>query len=147
MAELARLYPGALREIDELPLDVIHTRLEELRAALADRARALPWMNAQSRFHRLARGALAVKRWLEGRPLTAAVEHAFIQALPAMPERRDAALWADELQAIARPPRGRVMDLVYTRLARDLKIDVAEARAAVFPARRSPRTSLRGRRT
>ena len=32
MAALARLYPGALREIDELPVELITARIEELTA-------------------------------------------------------------------------------------------------------------------
>ena len=33
MAALARLYPGALREIDELPVELITARIEELTVA------------------------------------------------------------------------------------------------------------------
>ena len=142
MAELARTYPGALREIDELPLALIRARIEELAAAEDDATKALPWMDAQSRFHSLARGALAVKRWLEGRRVTAALEHAFALVLPTLPNAGDAQLWAGDLEAIATPPRGRLMDLVYARLARDLGVDVTSARAEVLP----PRASLRGRR-
>jgi hypothetical protein len=133
MAELARRYPGALREIDELPLDVIHARLDELSAAEADRALVRPWMTAHAAFHRLTRGALAVKRWLERRPVTAALADAFADALATMPDREDAQLWANDLAAIAKPPRGRVMDLVYARLARELGVDVSAARDAVLP--------------
>lgn len=153
MAELARAYPGALREIDELPIDVIRVRIEALAAAELDASQITTWMSAQAAFHRLARGALAIKRWLEGRALTPAIDAAFAGALEAMPEREDARLWADDLAAIARPPRGRVMDLVYARVARELCIDVAAARAAVHPPRpareaaRAARASLRGRGT
>lgn len=142
MADLARRFPGALREIDELPLALIRTRIEELAAAEQDAAKALPWMVAQSRFHALARGALAVKRWLEGRPVTAALQHDFARVLPTLAIPGDAHLWARDLEAIGRPPRGRLMDLVYARLAHDLGVDVRSARAAVLP----PRASLRGRR-
>lgn len=141
MAELARRFPGALREIDELPIDVIRARIDALAAAEADRTRLQPWMPAHASFHRLARGALAVKRWLGGRALTPALEQAFEAALPALDDAGDARLWADDLHAIAAPPRGRVMDLVYGRLARELGVDVTAARAAVLP----PRASLRGR--
>ena len=142
MADLARTYPGALREIDELPLALIRARIGELAAAELDVAMALPWMDAQSRFHALARGALAVKRWLEGRRVTAALEHDFALVLPTLPNAGDAHLWAGDLGAIATPPRGRLMDLVFARLARDLGVDVTSARAAVLP----PSASLRGRR-
>jgi hypothetical protein len=101
-------------------------------------------MKAHDAFHRLARGALAVKRWLAGRPLTEALTDAFDAALLSMPERErdDARLWANDLAAIAKPPRGRVMDLVYVRLARELDTSVTAARDAVLPPRRA---SLRGR--
>src|SRR5262245_19307987 len=64
MAKLAKEFPGALREIDELPLDVLRTRIVELEAAARDDAFVAPWMHASWSFHRLARGALAAKRWL-----------------------------------------------------------------------------------
>lgn len=142
MAELARRFPGALREIDELPIDVIRARIEALAAAETDRARLAPWMTALASFHRLARGALAVKRWLAGRALTPALETDFVVALPSLEDADDAKLWIEDVHAIASPPRGRVMDLVYVRLARELGVDVTAARAAVLP----PRPSLRGRR-
>jgi hypothetical protein len=82
-----------------------------------------------------------VKRWLAGRPASPDVVHAFALALTTMPDATEAALWSGELAAIARPPRGRVMDLVYARLARELGLDVTSARAAVLP----PRASLRRR--
>lgn len=142
MADLARAYPGALREIDELPIGLIRTRIEELAAAESDVARVAPWMTALARFHALARGALAVKRWLAGRPLTAALEEAFAHAISTLPYAEDARLWSGDLAAIASPPRGRLMDLVYVRLAAELSVDVTAARATVLP----PCASLRGRR-
>ncbi len=145
MAALARLYPGALREIDELPIELITARIEALEVADGDPQRVVAWMRAQAAFHRLARGALAVKRCLAGRAPTTALEEAFAEKLRAMPEREreDLLEWQHELAAIAEPPRGRLMDLVYVKLARELSVDVDAARAAVFPLSRS----LRGRRT
>jgi hypothetical protein len=144
MAALARLYPGALREVDELPIELITTRIEELVVADADPERIVAWMRAQSAFHSLARGALAVKRWLAGRPPTRAMEEAFAEKLRAMPEheREELREWQHDLAAIAAPPGGRLMGLVYEKLARELAIDADAARAAVFPLSRS----LRGRR-
>src|SRR4051812_43200333 len=82
MAELARDFPGALREIDELPINVIRERIEALTVAEKDRARVEPWMHAHAIFHRLARGALVAKRWLEGRALMPDLEAAFADAVP-----------------------------------------------------------------
>jgi hypothetical protein len=137
MAELARDFPGALREIDELPIDVIRARIDALTIAENDDSRAEPWMHAHAIFHRLARGALATKRWLEGRALTPDLEAAFADALPTLSNAREAADWATDLAAIAEPPRGRIMDLVFARLAAELGVDEASARAAVLPPRRS----------
>lgn len=141
MAALARRYPGALREIDELPIADIERRIAELEAAEADATRISMWMNAQAEFHRLARGALAVKRWLAGRASSPEIDAAFADALAAMPEREEAMTWAADLAALAKPPRGRVMDLVYAKLAAALGVDVGAARAAVLPPR--PRTGAR----
>ena len=139
MAELARDFPGALREIDELPIEVIRERIDAIAEAEGDARRAAPWMLAQLSFHRLARGALAAKRWLAGRPLTPALTEAFTRAVPTLHHAADAAAWATDLAEVAEPPLGRLMDLVYTRLALELRMDVASARAAVMPSRRSGR--------
>lgn len=135
MAELARDYPGALREIDELPIEVIRQRIDAVTAAETDASRNEPWMRAHAGFHRLARGALAVKRWLEGRPLTPELEAELVVALATLPNAKEAAPWASQLAAIADPPRGRLMDLVYARLADELGTDLASARASVTPSR------------
>ena len=69
MAALASRFPGALREIDTLPLDEIEHRIAALTNAERDPSHAMPWMKAQSRFHELVREALATTRernWLDG---------------------------------------------------------------------------------
>jgi hypothetical protein len=138
MVVLARRFPGALREIDELPLADIEARIVELSAAEDDPSRVVMWMSAQAGFHRLARGALSVKRWLAGRTPTPALGRELAGALLSMSEREreEARLWAEDLAVLARPPRGRVMDLVYARLALELGVDVSAARAAVLPRAR-----------
>lgn len=128
MARLAKRYPGALREIDSLPMEVIEARIQ----ALANPASIEPWMNAQALFHRLARGALAAKRWLGGKKtITPALRQAFLRAA-----NEDAKVFADDLARIARPPRGRLMDLVHLKVAAALEVSEAEARRLVFGAGR-----------
>lgn len=136
LAELARVFPGALREIDELPIEVIRARIEALVAAESDASRVAPWMTVIARFHALARGALAMKRWLAGRALTPELTMQLEAVITAMPVH-EALEWRDDLAAVAKPPRGRVMDLVYAKLARELGIEVSAARDAVMPPRRS----------
>lgn len=138
MARLAEQYPGALREIDTLPLEVIVGRVHELEAVAAEPSRANAWMVAQVLFHRYARGALAIKRWLAGqRTITPAVRDAFTAALRTMPRRHDAELYAGELERIANPPGGRLMNLVHRHVARALDVTDAEARVLVFGAPRA----------
>ena len=127
LVALATRFPGALRELDALPLDAIRARIDELAAAERDSSRVAPWMAAQSVFHELARSALEAKRWLGGR-------HA---VTPDMKEdlRRTgaaAAAWAEDLGAIARPPRGRILDLVYARTAATLGMTERDVRAFVY---------------
>jgi hypothetical protein len=140
MATLARAFPGALRELDDLPTRVLASRVAELQGAERDPSRLAPWMRAQASFHRLARGALALKRWLSGRALTEDVRAALTRELPTLDAAEDAAPWVRDLEAVAAPPRGRLMDLVYDRLAAELGISVREARALVHPP-----SSSRGR--
>jgi hypothetical protein len=137
MAALAHRFPGALRETDELELGEIQRRIGQLEAVLRESAEGEPWMEAIASFHVLARGVLAVKRWLDGRRIVdAALEHAFAAELelPGFPE--EVRSWAGDLARIAAPPRGRVMDLVFVRLAERLCTTESEARHLVFGSRR-----------
>ena len=127
MTSLARTWPGALRELDALPIDVIRARIAELDRALHDATRIERWMIAQDSFHRLARGALSAKRWLGKRKrITPAIRQDFAAHAP-----REARAWRDALADIASPPRGRLMDLVHARVAAELDVSIAEARRLV----------------
>jgi hypothetical protein len=133
MAKLAEEFPGALREIDRLPLEVIVARIEALVIAERDASRTERWMHAQVSFHQLARGALVAKRWLAGRKhVTAATRDAFLEVLPTLPRSSDAQLFLEDLARVANPPRGRLMDLVHAKLAASLNVTEREARALVF---------------
>jgi hypothetical protein len=129
MASLADEFPSALRELDRLPMDVIAARISALEAAESNPACVEGWMIAQHELHRFARGALAVKKWLATTPTASAEEReaAFRKALPTL--RDEAALFATQLEEIDAPLRGRVMDVVYTRVAGELGIPERELRA------------------
>jgi hypothetical protein len=146
MASLAARFPGALREIDDLELAVIRDRIACLDAALQGEGTVERWMEAIGLFHALARGALHAKRWLAGRktidPQTlTAYESDLAGTLVATSAvlAADALAWSGELARIAAPPRGRLMDLVFARVARALGTTESEARRLVFgpPRRRS----------
>src|SRR5260221_4503833 len=101
-------------------------------------------MHAMTRFHALARSILHAKRMLSsGRWSTPAgsegarsplAEARGAQATSAEGELEGVALeWESDLARVARPPRGRLMDLVYERLARELDVTPPKAKSLVFP--------------
>jgi len=132
MARLADEWPGALRELDMLPRDEIDRRIARLAYAEREAKAQEPWMRVQVLFHRRLRGALLAKRWLAKRRDVGVIERsAFVRAMRTA-DKRDALAWADALERIASPPRGRVLDLVYARVATELGISESTARALVF---------------
>jgi hypothetical protein len=133
LAALAAEFPGALRELDELPMADIEARLTALDDVACGRAASAPWMHAVVRFHALARGALAAKRWLRGRKrVTAADRDAYAAATSTMPFADDARAWTLNLAEVAMPRGGRVLGLVFARLASELGLSDADAHALVF---------------
>jgi hypothetical protein len=146
MAELAARFPGALREIDDLELGTIRTRIAALDAAARGEGPSEPWMEAMARFHSLARGALCAKRWLAGRKqIDGAVARAFAQEARGLPFPLDAQAWTADLARVAAPPRGRIMDMVFARLAVELGTSERDARRLIFgaPRRRQSATAPR----
>jgi hypothetical protein len=133
MRGLARQFPGALREIDDLPLDEIRRRIEALEAVLAGRREVESWMEAVARFHGLLRGALVAKRWLGRRKhVDEAVRELFVRELPVLPFPEDSRAWTPHLATVASPPRGRLLDAVFGRLAREMSLPEAIARQLVL---------------
>jgi hypothetical protein len=140
MAALASRFPGALREIDDLELDAIRERIARLEAVLRGGAAADPWMEAVALFHSVARGALCAKRWLGGRKsVDGALERAYAADVPGLPFPEDARAWEGHLASVASPPRGRLMDLVFARVAQTLRTTQRDARRLVFGAPRRER--------
>jgi hypothetical protein len=133
LQELARRFPGALREIDDLPLADVQARIDALRAAERDPSLVTSWMTAIHLFHSMTRGALCAKKWLAGRKgVDEATVAAFEVEAAQLCWADEARAWAGELSRVASPPRGRVTDLVFERIARVMKIDEDGARELVF---------------
>jgi hypothetical protein len=133
MVALARDFPGALREIDDLELDEIRRRILKLDAVLSGSGDREPWMGAVALFHRFMRGALSAKRWLAGRKqIDGALEQEFAEAASTLEFPSDALVWAGHLAGVASPPGGHLTELVYSRMARALGITRAEAKRLVF---------------
>lgn len=141
MAALARRFPGALRELDELPLHVIDERLALLDAALRDQS-VPEWAALQVGYHGAYRFALRIKRRVAGKGAldTAALE-ALLAALHAEPvAHQDAELWEPslaqldlaELRAIVRPRDGRLHSWVLQHVAARAGVPAAAISAALF---------------
>jgi len=142
MAEVAARFPGALREIDDLELAEIRRRIQALADVVEARREAEPWMEAVALFHAMARGALCAKRWLAGRKrVDAEVQQAFERDVGTLVFPEDARAWRSDLARVASPPRGRVTDVVFARLARELGVSERAARRLVFGV---PRRERRG---
>ncbi len=135
LVALARAFPGALRELDQMPLESIRHRIAALHRCVRAGAPPEPWMPTTTLFHAEMRGALATKRWLaRRRDVTPELEEAFRETLPSLPHPADAARFDGALGHVARPPQGRLVDLVLRRIASTLGTSVAEVRAHVFPS-------------
>jgi hypothetical protein len=146
MGQLAAVFPGSLREIDELELSEIQRRIDALGAVLRGEQKVERWMEAVALFHAFARGALCAKRWLGGRKsVDTDTARAFSAAIESLPFPEDARVWQDDLPSIASPPRGRLTDIVFLRVASALGLDRKEARQLVFGVSRQERKIARGR--
>jgi len=133
MVGLAVRFPGALREIDELPLEAIRARIAALVEAAHGTGVVEPWMAVMVRFHALLRGALCAKRWLAGRgEVDAATASAFDDEADGLCFAEEARAWREDLARVAKPPRGRVTDLVFGRIAEETALTEEEARRLVF---------------
>jgi hypothetical protein len=106
---LAERFPGALRELDELPMQVIEARLSELERALDGELPAPAWAPLQLAFHGSLRAALRIKRLARGasdRVRLLAELRARYQPEPFEPSLE--ALGEAGLTAILSPPDGRL---------------------------------------
>jgi hypothetical protein len=132
LRELAREFPGALRELDSLPLEEIERRLERIERAMF-RGEAEQWMGFMHEYHRMLRAALGVKRRLGARK---SVEE--LVALEIAREVTDESGFGCDVefvQAVARPPRGRVSVFVLRRIAVAFGTEPESIARALFPER------------
>ena len=136
MNALAAEFPGALRELDDMPEPQIVERIGELTAALSASHEIPEWAVAVSLFHRETRGALCAKRWLGGRKTTSPEDRAaFERAASDFCYVSEARGWADDLDALAAPPKGRITELVYGRIATELGLPLEATKALIFVKR------------
>jgi hypothetical protein len=136
LAALAAAFPGALRELDSLPLSVIERRLASLRAVVLGSAEVERWMTLQIAYHGCMRAVLRLRR-----ALLASGERGFDDPLACL-QRLAYAAAADEpvpawfseaaLRIIVSPPRGRLNPWVIDQVARDQAVSPEDVLQALF---------------
>jgi hypothetical protein len=120
LRSLARQFPGALRELDRLPLETIEARLRAVQRVLAEACEPEAWMQIQVSYHGYMRATLRVKRWSRGWPVEPAAALLAFTAkyVPAADEPGLAFFDADVLVTIRKPPEGRLNPFVLEAVAR-----------------------------
>jgi hypothetical protein len=143
---VAHEFPGALRELETTPADVLAAKAAAVRDE-ADRARRDPaaaaparaWVAVVLDFHASLREALAIKLWLARRAVAVPLDEATVAACAAWygaagrPARRGA--WpvdAATLERLHRPPRGRVLPVVWAAVVARHGGTAAALEQAVF---------------
>lgn len=136
MRALAARFPGALREIDELPLAVIDARIEELERIIDGEIAPPRWARAMVDYHAWMRAALGVRR-AAGRRRERARALAWVEAsyrpTPADPPRDAIRAVIDD---VLRPPAGRLNRWIFAHLAELHGVAAAALEAELFPSRR-----------
>jgi len=135
LAALAAAFPGALRELDRLPLACIEERLSALERALTRDGEAEPWMQLQVAYHGFMRAALRIRRLSRDRPLDVIDAMAELAALPYLPAHDEPAVSridVNGLRAIRKPPGGRLNPWVLEQVARDHGVTPELVQRALF---------------
>jgi hypothetical protein len=133
LRDLAARFPGALREIDRIPLEEIELRIVALEAVVAGEAEAPVWARYAVSYHGTMRAVLRIKRLSLGcatlDEALARVGASYVAAHDEPPlERFD----APTLARIVRPQRGRLNPFVLAEVARAHISTVEEIERALF---------------
>ena len=132
---LAREFPGALRELDATPRELLDARAQHLES-VNDLESAEPWARWIAAYHGLMRVALAVKRRAASRELDPR-EVVALGAAARAPWGE--ALGEDFVRAVRRPPGGRVGAVVFDRLGAHFATAPDAIWQALFPTHRADR--------
>jgi hypothetical protein len=141
---IATEFPGALRELDTLPLDEIERRRDALTQA-AQGHPVEPWMAWMHAYHGLMRTALSIRRALGRRALASAdranevaddvAARLAANASAGAPIAIDASL----VRALRKPPDGRISVVVFDRLGALFGVPPSVIWDTLFPPRRPGR--------
>jgi hypothetical protein len=133
LAELARAFPGALRELDQLPLALIEARLSAIESVLECSAELELWMRLQIAYHGFMRAVLRIRRDLR-RQTALDPDNPFgqIAYTPAEDEPPADRFDLAALRIIQKPPQGRLNPWVLEQVARDCGVSVATVQESLF---------------
>ena len=132
--DLADEFPGALRELDTLPLDTIDRRAHELEATVRGDTPVAQWMQVVHAHHVLLRAALLAKRHVRKRTmLTDADAHRVVELIAT---RLAVSVDVPFVVAVHDPPEGRLGRVVVERIATGHALTIVEVRAMLFPPSR-----------
>lgn len=135
LAALAAAFPGALRELDQLPMSCLEERLAALELALAGHGDPEAWMWLQAGYHGFMRAVLRIRRLSRDRPSqieNAASELAALAYEPADDEPPVRRFALADLIAIRSPPHGRLNPWVLEQVARDHGVTPELVQKALF---------------
>ena len=132
MRQLARLFPGALRELDQLPLESIDERLAALERALLG-GEPQPWMEWMRDYHREWRLAKAIKRRLSGRRAPRLDE--VCELAQTVAREIGAPCDLELVVQVAHPPAGRIDHVELQRLSARFAVSVELLKRSLFPER------------
>jgi hypothetical protein len=135
LASLAAAFPGALRELDQLPLELIALRLAAIQRVLAQAAEPDTWMRLQIAYHGFMRAVLRIRRGLRARGATVIDARSELEALaytPAEDEPPASRFDLLALQTIRKPPAGRLNPWVMAQVAKDCGVSVEAVHEALF---------------
>lgn len=138
MIALSRRFPGALRELDELPMCVIEQRLGQLDAALAKQGPAPEWVLLQLGYHGWMRVALRIKRMAVGSDerVDAILVQLAASYQPAAFEPALEHLDRAAIEAILKPAGGRLNPWVFRCVAAVFGVEPGQVQRALFLPRR-----------
>jgi len=124
MAALAREFPGALRELDRVPMHELERRLALLRSVGEGKSEPERWMALQIGYHGFMRAVLRVRSLLLGsqRSELQPIEAALLRYAPAPDEPPVTRFDAEALGTILRPPSGRLNPWVLEQVACDFGV-------------------------
>lgn len=134
MRELAAEFPGALREIDVLPLATIEERLRALDDVILRGGDVALWMRCVADYHAMLRAALRIKRLaLPRHDLVAALAGLAGAYVPRAGEPRIEEFDTVMLGAVLNPTAGRLNPWLYRLLEQRHGIPTGELDRLLFP--------------